>query len=149
PAGSHRGSGSLRSTVIRSTIRSFFFYPLSKTEVLYCVSFIDQLLERIYSDFQMQLHEAFSYFPVAVFSFHTFRNHGLIGYKQESTSWNFIFECTDEDGCRFHIDCHAAKLLQIFFKWLIIFPHPPVSSVYCSCPVIAVIIPDRSGYRFL
>src|SRR4030095_10108447 len=120
-----------------------------KAQMPHSLAAIDQLFQRINSDFQMPLHIIRGYLLVAFLRFHSLGYHGLITYQQQCPGWNFIIEAHGKNGCRFHVDGISPYVLEVFFEFIIMLPNTTVSSIYGSCPVIDSVITNSGGHSFL
>ena len=86
---------------------------------------------------------------VRFLGFDAFRNHGAVGYEQESPCGNVVREADGKDRGGLHIDGHGSGFDEIFFETVVVFPYPPVGGVYDPGVILAGVAVYHSGAGIL
>lgn len=113
------------------------------------VIFIPDMQKGFHSDFQMLFYVIQGDLFIRFGGFDSFRNHGAVGHEQECACGNAVGESDDKDGGRFHIDGHGPGFYKIFFKTVVVFPHPPVGGVDDAGVILAGVGGYHPGTGFL
>src|SRR5262249_5201496 len=120
-----------------------------KSKVFDGEAVVDEFGEGVDADAEVEFRESGCHLAVAVGGFYAFRDHRLIGYQEEGASGDFVMETGDEDGGGLHVDGHAVDAAQVVLEVFVMFPDAAVRGVNCTGPVVALVIADGGGDRFL
>src|SRR5699024_9649819 len=126
-----------------------FFEVFLEAQVLDAAAVAADQAQGLDADPDVRLDVFFGHAAVAAGGLDAFGDHRLVRYQQQRAAGNAVGEAGGEDGGRFHVHGHAARLPQVALEFGVVFPHAAVGGVDGAGPVVVAEVADHGGYAAL